>query len=339
VLLSAACAGGEGPGQPADAGAGATEGLFAVRAPWSRTITDNALDPESSDVIEDLRASGGWGSGSFQIDFSMEVLRAGADTPARPFVKRPEDFWEPDCDSAPVPLPAGGRLEGESGYACTQDRDCHLIVVQGGRLFEMFRADVAGGAPEGAFRGGCLAVWDLARDYWKPATPPAPYGRGDQCTSADAAGLPIAPLLFTADEVQAGEIKHALRFALPNDRIRKSAYVHPATHSGAGRGLVGSQLGVPYGARLRLRADFDVSTLPSPGAQVVARALQRYGMFLADGGDTPLTAQADTFTSAKWPGLLAPGDLSSLRPADFEMVVAPPRIPLTLDCRRADRGH
>ena len=37
------------------------------------------------------------------------------------------------------------------------------------------------------------------------------------------------------------------------------------------------------GLRVRLRADYDVSSLPA-GAQVVARAMQRYGMILADNG-------------------------------------------------------
>lgn len=41
-------------------------------------------------------------------------------------------------------------------------------------------------------------------------------GRGEQCTSADAAGFPMSTLLFTADEVYAGEINHAIRFILPN---------------------------------------------------------------------------------------------------------------------------
>ena len=48
-------------------------------------------------------------------------------------------------------------------------------------------------------------------------------GRGDHCTSADAAGFPIAPLLFNADEVFAalpsGDLGHAIRFILPNGRM------------------------------------------------------------------------------------------------------------------------
>jgi hypothetical protein len=57
----------------------------------------------------------------------------------------------------------------------------------------------------------------------------------------------------------------------------------------------------PYGARLRLRSDYPIERLPR-GALVVARAMQRYGMLLADGGQITLTAQSDRLTTAKWSG-------------------------------------
>lgn len=69
-------------------------------------------------------------------------------------------------------------------------------------------------------------------------------------------------------------------------------------------------------------------------ARVVARAMQRYGMLLADGGRVALTAQSDRFTRAKWAGLLGSRDLQALQPRDFEMVEAGERIPLTNDCVR-----
>ena len=157
-----------------------------------------------------------------------------------------------------------------------------------------------------------------------------PSGRGENCTSADAAGFPIAPLLFTADEVAAGWIDHAIRFILPNPRIQRGGYVHPATHVG---GPTGPATAVPYGARLRLRADFPLASLPSEGARVVARAMQRYGMLLSDGGNIALTAQSDRFTTAKWDGLLDTYDLRSIRVTDFEMIAAN-RMTYTGDCVR-----
>jgi hypothetical protein len=58
-------------------------------------------------------------------------------------------------------------------------------------------------------------------------------------------------------------------------------YVHPASHAGGPSNS--NTLSIIYGAHLRLRADYNLSSLSAP-AQVVARALQKYGMLLADGG-------------------------------------------------------
>jgi serine/threonine-protein kinase len=295
--------------------------FFPSGAVWSADVSQAPLDRDSAAVIAYLDRVG-WGTGRMQIDFSIEVLEAGAETPLLAFTPT-EDHFLPDCDLDPVPVPPGGALEGETGYECRGDGDCHLIVVDRPRqrLFEMWRADIQ----EGRFRGGCLAVWSLGRVY-------PPSGRGEQCTSADAAGYPIAPLLFSADEVARGAIDHAIRFILPNARIRKGEYVHPATHGT--RATSGPPEAPPYGVRLRLRADFNLDRLPNAGARVVARAMQKHGILLADGGNIALTARSDRSTIAKWPGLLGPRDLDVLRPADFEMVDGGERIPLTLDCVR-----
>ena len=218
-----------------------------------------------------------------------------------------------------------GATEGSSTYACDISRnDCHLLVYQGRRLYELYQANIAGGLSTGSpFTTVCAVVWDLDRDYWQPGTP---YSRGDQCTSADAAGLPIASLLVTGAELQAGVVPHALRFILPNPRMAVGVFVHPATHAGS---PAGDALYPPYGARFRLRSDFDLSRLPSAAARAVAVALQRYGMILADGGNVPLTMDR---SSAAY---LDSHDLASIQVSDFEMV-APPggRIPLTYDCTR-----
>ena len=292
---------------------------FPTQAPWYEDVSNAPLDAESVTVISNLSRVG-WGTGTMRIDYGLEVLDSTPNTPDRRFTPT-ADFYDPDCDNVPVPVPPGGAIENESGYECTTDGDCHLIVADWRRmkLFEMWRANISGGT----FYGGCLAVWDMTRVY-------PPSGRGEQCTSADAAGYPIAPLLFTADEVAAGLIDHAIRFVLPNDRIRRGFYVHPATHVGGPRGPSDA---TPYGARLRLRKNYPIGNLPK-GAQVVARAMQKYGMLLADGGQITLTAQSDRFTKAKWSGLLGARDLGALKPSDFEMVAAGPRIRVTNDCVR-----
>jgi serine/threonine-protein kinase len=301
-------------------------GIFFYRVTakpvWKRDVSVAPVDPQSSTIIANLAAAGGFGNGRFQIDFSITVLTADATTPFRSFTPT-GDFYTPDCDQASVPVPVGGALEGESGYSCVGDGDCHLIVrhQSTNTLYEMWRADIT----NGVFHGGCLAIWDLDRIY-------PPSGRGEQCTSADAAGLPIAPLLFTADELAAGAIDHAIRFILPNARMQAGVYVHPATHAGApsGQGMP------PYGARFRLRANYPLSSLPDEGTRVIARALQRYGMILSDGGNIALTAADDRFTAAKWDDVLPSGStgLAAIHVTDFEMIDAGPRIPLTYDCVR-----
>jgi serine/threonine-protein kinase len=314
-MLSAGAAGAQVPA----AGHGP---YFPADAPWYQDVSTAPVDAESSTVIGWLAGVGGWGGGRMQIDFSIEVLEADASTPFRSFT-RTGDFFNPDCDFAPVPLPAGGTLEGENGYECVSDGDCHLLVVHrpSHRLYEMWRANVDA---SNQFFGGCLAVWNMDLTY-----PSA--GRGQDCTSADAAGYPIAPLLFSADEVAAGHIDHAIRFILPNSRMRRLVYVHPATHSTGSTS--GPASAPPYGTRLRLRADYPIQNLPA-GAQVVARAMQKYGIVLADGGTIALTAQSDRFTTAKWSGLLDPLDLSALRVTDFEMVAGGQRYSYTGDCAR-----
>ena len=296
---------------------------FPQGSVWTQDVSQAPLDPQSNTMIAWLAESGGWGHGRIQVDFALRVLQADANTPSATFVKG-SGWMSPDSDTvSAIPLPTGGGIEGESGYHCSNDQnDCHLIVVDrsDGKLFEAYQADYAANTVTANF----LAVWNLNRVY-------PPSGRGDQCTSADAAGFPIAPLLFNADELATGSINHAIRFILPNRRMRAHVFVHPATHAGAPSGPV---LAPPMGAHFRLKASYDVSRL-KPAAQVVARAMQKYGMFLSDGGSITLTAQSDKDTTAKYADVdFGPRDLRTLKVTDFEVVDTGAPIPLTDNCVR-----
>ena len=297
---------------------------FPPGAIWRQDISHAPLDPQSSAIIAWLAGAGGWGNNNrMQVDFNLRVLQANAASPNVPFQKGPT-FYSPDSDIvSTVPLPTGGGLEGRTDYKCPSDGDdCHLIVVDRGhgKLYEAYHADYTDGALAVMF----LGVWDLNRVY--PST-----GRGDQCTSADSAGFPIAPLLFNADEIATGSINHAIRFILPNPRIRAKVFVHPATHAGGPRGPIEAP---PMGARFRLKASFDMSKL-TPAAQVVARAMQKYGMFLSDGGNIALTAQNDADTTAKYADMdFGSHDLWDLKVTDFEVLDMRTPIRLTYDCVR-----
>jgi serine/threonine-protein kinase len=291
---------------------------------WTQDVSRAPLDLQSSAMIAWLADAGGWGHGGrMQVDFGIRVLQADVATPQVPF-RKGAGFYTLDSDLVSTfPLPAGGGIEARTGYQCEIDQgDCHLIVVDRshGKLYEAYQANYA----ENILTANFVAVWDLNRVY--PLS-----GRGDQCTSADAAGFPIAPLLFNADELATGNINHAIRFLLPNPRMRAHVFVHPATHAGAPRGPLSAP---PMGARFRLKASYDLSQL-TPAAQVVARAMQKYGMFLSDGGNIALTAQNDADTKAKYADMdFGPRDLANLKVTDFEVVDLGTPIRVTDDCVR-----
>jgi serine/threonine-protein kinase len=293
-------------------------GVFPASAPFYQDISQAALDAQSATIMGGLQTAG-WGDSGTRttigIDFSFNINTADASVVPRPFTPSP-DFYSPDCDTAPVPLPPGGKGEGVDNYDCTGG-DCHLFVYQGTRYYELYQSDVTGGlATGGTFTATCLALWDLTRDYWVPMAPPN-YSRGDGCTGGDAADLPMAPLILTKEDIASGSIKHALRFTIENDHIAADVYVRPATHLG---GPSGGATMPPYGARLRLKGDFDLSTLPSDDARTVAKALQTYGMFLADGGNIYISATIDASD------IIDNSILGSLQPKDFEMVDGGTRI-------------
>ena len=300
-------------------------GLFEAPNPWNENVESAAVSPQSDTILSALENAGGWGTGTFRIDFSFHLMDADASTPRMTFAELP-DYYTPDCEAPfPFPMPVGGAIEGQDDYACNPyGEDCHILVVERDEklLYELYGANI----DDGELIGRCAVIWDLTRAYPDEL-------RGEQCTSADAAGLPIAALLFTADEIAAGEIPHAIRFILPNARMRGGVYVHPATHAGAPSG---NQNLPPYGVRFRLRADYPVDSL-DVNARVIARALQKYGMILSDGGNIALTAASDRYSTHTWESLdIDSYALADLQVSDFEVLAFDTPIPITYDCERTD---
>jgi len=347
--------------------AAATLPRFPANATWNEDVSAPSLKhPNSDNMLNHLQAIGGWGTGltAFQIDFSFYVLHAGNGIPTTPVTPLggADNYYYPDCGDfhnplqaqkpLPVPLPAGGGIEGTGppdvsgapSYTCDNlNNDCHMLIVQGNTLFESGNTNVTGGNVEAE----CALTWDLTKVYPR-------QGRGEQCTSTDGAGFPVAPLLFNADEMFAaeqvanGDLGHAIRFILPNPRMMQAAYVHPASHAGAPKDT--SPDAVPYGSRLRLKASFDVAGFvagnfadggapATTSAQVLLRTLQKYGMVLSDGGNVPLTAESDYYTTHKWSEFgMDPNTQSGshvlfgIHVTDFEVVYTGPTIALTYDC-------
>jgi hypothetical protein len=124
--------------------------------------------------------------------------------------------------------------------------------------------------------------------------------------------LAILPGLVRYDEVydpNVAEIRHAFRVTVR----ATNGYVYPASHR------AGSTSGaLPMGARLRLKASVDVNQRTSdPNARKIFRAMQRYGVIVADNGsDLYITGTYDT----RWNnGILNPA-FAALTASDFEVV-------------------
>jgi hypothetical protein len=165
--------------------------------------------------------------------------------------------YDDESDHVGYPIPTNPLIEGGS------DRHILLVERDACRLYELFAARKVGST----WTAGSGATWDLRSNALRPAG----------WTSADAAGLPILPGLVRYDEVLVGQIAHALRFT--TNRTRTS-YIYPARHQA---GESGSLALPPMGLRVRLRGSYDTSGL-SHDARVIAEALKRYGMILADNG-------------------------------------------------------
>lgn len=167
-----------------------------------------------------------------------------------------------ESDGVAYPIPAGVRIEGGP----TSDGDRHVILFDpsGCRAYELYAAYPNG---DGTWHAGSGAVFDLRSNALRPAG----------WTSADAAGLPVLAGLVRYEEVAAGRIDHAIRVTAPKTR---NGYVWPARHAASSSSDATLP---PMGLRLRLKSSVDTSRLPMQ-ARIVAEAMKRYGVILADNG-------------------------------------------------------
>lgn len=242
--------------------------IFPADNAWNQDISTLPADPNSSQILNaystaTLKAdfgSGLWNNAPIGIPF---VVVCG-NQPKVPVVFRANGYdgnYGSESDPGPYPIPLNAPVEGNG------QGDSHILAVDKdhGVLYELYNASVNGDHWE-ASSG---AVFNLASNQLRP----------DGWTSADAAGLPIFPGLVKYDEVASGTISHAIRFTLASSNV-KPAHISPATHqvnSGGG------QYSIPFGGKIRLRANYDISAFPA-NDQVILKALKKYGLILADIG-------------------------------------------------------
>jgi hypothetical protein len=259
--------------------------VFPASNPWNQRVDGDTVRPGSDAMVRAIGTGDpvhpDFGSGGIGIPF--QVVSKGAKKTRVGFE------YADESDKGPYPIPAKPKLEGGS--------DRHMILVQRDscRLYELFAATRRGGR----WRAGSGAIFDLNSNRLRP--------RG--WTSADAAGLPILPGLARYDEVKAGEIKHALRFTVQHTR---NAFVFPARH--AASDLTDPNLPA-MGQRFRLKAKTNIDGLPRQ-AKIVATALKRYGMIVADNGSNWFISGAP---DPRWDNDDL-HELGRLKGSDFEVV-------------------
>jgi hypothetical protein len=335
--------------------------LFPSDNPWNQNISNAPVATNSAAIIAHIGASihlhPDWGADSpangnnplYGIPFNI----VHGNTTAK--VNVIIDNYPGESDITPVPIPANAVIEGDyqngpnpngAGYNPGQRGDSHMIIWDedtniayelGGvsRPSDPTLAPDTSGVElphtDGLWHAGQETVWNMNTDTFRAI--------GE--TSADAAGLSILAGLVRPDEglpvSQGGQgaIDHPLRFTLPSGDVNPQ-YVYPASHE------VGTPQGadnLPFGARLRLANTPAINSLISnmpPESQIIARAMQQYGLILADiGGAMFITGSSATVDNVDPPNLdltwnlndiFASNGLSVLDAGDFQVVNLTPVV-------------
>jgi hypothetical protein len=268
---------------------------FAANDAWRQNISGASVDGNSDGYISYIGGShlyANFGAGLYDgspIGIPFTVV-SGA-----PLTNINYTDYGDQSDPGPMPIPTSTPVEGGD--------DRHTLVLDRDNcwLYELGGATPQG---DGTWNAAVGVVWDLLNVNARPY----------RWTSTDAAGLPIFPGLVRYDEVAAGHVDHAIRITLQRSR---QAFVPPATHWAPNNT---SPNAAPMGMRMRLKADFDISSYP-PQAKVILTALKNYGAIMADNGSNMFMIGAP---DDRWNN----DDLSSLKqvPASAFEVIAMPTV-------------
>jgi hypothetical protein len=262
---------------------------------WHADVRSLPVDAHSAAWLAAMGASTrklhpdfGPADGAQAVPYGIPITVAPPGYPRVPVVFQYAD----ESDQLSYPLGSATQIEG----GANSGGDQHAIVVTADtcELFETWDTEQT----SSGWTAGSGAHWSLNSDALRPAG----------WTSADAAGLPILPGLLRWDEVASGHVDHAIRFTT---NATDSAYLWPARHDA---GSANASL-PPMGARFRLKASFNIAGF-SPQAQTVLRAMQTYGLVLADNG-SPWYFQGDASTG--WPDALIE-ELKTIPANAFEAV-------------------
>jgi hypothetical protein len=260
-----------GPGPPGETVRGGGVAIpgtacpsFPADAVWNTPVTGLPVNAKSAEWLAAMKASSAYlhpdygPSGDPSSPYGMPWTVVTPKTP----LTRVSFIYASESDKGPYPFSAATPIEG--GIGSTGDRHAIMVNSSTCELYELWDAHYTAARPS----AGSGATWDLKSDALRPAG----------WTSADAAGLPILPLLVNYDEVSSGALDHAVRVTA---QCTQRSYIWPARHE-AGEPNAGCP---PMGARFRMRPGFSLpGNQCSAFCQTVLRSMKTYGLIVADNG-------------------------------------------------------
>ncbi len=253
--------------------------FFAPSSFWNEPAsTDAPVDPSSAALVAALdeevgaESQAGGGPNLNTIDYSVPIYTVPADQPTvRVQLVGHSTHHSLQAAWDAVPLPPDAQPAAGS--------DKHLVVWQPstGRLWEFWRLERT--------PVGWRAEWGGAMRHVRRN--PGVYGRGawpgaESSWGGDASSLSLAGGLITLEDLEDGQINHALAMAVPN--ARAGTYASPARRTD---GKSASPLSLPEGAHLRLEPGLNLASLHLPPLTLmIAEAAQRYGIFIRSSAPT-----------------------------------------------------
>ncbi len=267
--------------------------FFSPSSIWNRPIRPRArLAPNSAALVNALageiangRADGGRPSATIDTtSYSVPIYTVPAGQPTVAVLLR--------SGSAPALARAWSAVPLPSGALPAVGTDGELVVWQpsSDRLWEFWQLANVGGQWQASWGGAIMNVSSSSGVYGPQAWPGAHPAWG-----ASSCSLSIAGGLITLEDMQLGQINHALTLSIPN--VRAGVYASPAQRTD---GTSSDLLALPEGARLRIDPRIDLARLHLPRVTLmIAKAAQRYGIVIgARGPNVGFYAQDPTPTGA-----------------------------------------
>ena len=309
--------------------------FFASSSFWNTPIpADATLDPSSSatmgafaELITEEEQTRGGGPWINTIKYSVPIYTVGRNQPTVA-VRLATLHPVPPLSAAwrAVPLPSDAQP------AVGTDGDLVVWQPSTDRLWEFWRlVHEESGRWSASWGGAIQNVSSNPGVYGPEAWPGAATVWG-----VSASSLSLVGGLISLEDLEKGQINHALSMSVPN--VRAGVYALPAKRSD---GTSTDPFSLPEGAHLRLDPSLDLAALHLPRLTLmIAEAAQRYGIIIRDhakvvsfqaqapksGTPNPYTAPGGYFEGMKTPRkLLAAFPWNHLELLKLELHRAKPR--------------